>query len=110
MATNFANSAFTVAIQRHIDDLKMHKRVDYELFSSQGILTASDVANEIQVLTVYDEQQSKNRPRRYLDRVNGFIDKLQDSLAIVDSVIPEIAGLVWGGIRLILQVRMLSPL
>jgi len=94
------NTAFQTALQRHLDTS------DIRSFASDA--TPDDVLSEIKE---YEKANKQSSGRRYASRFSALIRNFQCFFSAVNAFVssnPEIAGLVWGGFRFIIQVRGLS--
>jgi hypothetical protein len=94
------NPVFERVLQKHIDLWKSDKRFEF----SGPTPTPDDVLKEIESL---EKEHEKTRVRRYTARFATVIQGFQGYFSAVDAFVssdPLIAGLVWGGIKFVIQV------
>jgi hypothetical protein len=97
-ASTPANEVFRKALQKHIETWKS----DARSFSTDS--SPQDVLQEVQK---YEDRHRKKAIRRYADRFSALVQQFQGFFSAVDvfvSADPHIAGLVWGGLRFVIQV------
>jgi hypothetical protein len=95
-----ANQTFLFALQRHLDALSPQEQADFASKTPEDVLAAARALDEA--------HRSRSRTRRYLDRFSRIVRAFQGYFAAVDALAsshPDIAGLVWGGLRCIIAVR-----
>jgi hypothetical protein len=95
---NTTNRIFQEALQKHIDCWKSDNR------TFPGNSTPDDVIKEVKK---YDQEHQKSAERRYTKRFATIAQNFSTYFTIVDTCVssnPEIAALIWGGLRLVIQV------
>lgn len=96
------NEAFARALEAHIDTLVSQQ--EKRLFLA---INGSPEAALALAMDVNDSHKATSKSRRYAHRFTEFIRSIQRYFHIIDIVIsshPEIAALIWGGIKLVLEV------
>jgi hypothetical protein len=94
---NPTNEVFQKALQRHIDRWQSDPRT----FSSDS--TPDDVRAEIET---YEKKHEKTIARRYVDRLAGLLQRFESIFRVIDMFVssnPQIAALVWGGLKFVIQ-------
>lgn len=97
-----SNAAFDAALQRFLDSLPEAERCRYSPCAS-----AQDLLDGLHGLANLSEKRQKTRLNRVFASVKSFSDRLEPYFAAVDIFIqsnPQYSALVWGSVRLILQV------
>lgn len=96
------NVAFQIALQRHGDKWES----DYEFPESA---TPEELYNEIKK---HEDDHRRSKLRAYSSRISDVIMKFEKFFSSVDALVSvnPIAGLAWGGIKFIIQVRELATL
>ena len=97
--SNATIRVFQDALQKHINRWKSDKRA----FPAAGDSTPDDVIEEVKK---YDEEHQKSAGRRYSKRY--YCPKNFHLFHCCVSSNPEIAALVWGGVRFVIQVFSLN--
>jgi hypothetical protein len=93
------NIALLYALQQQYDKLTPDER---EAFKPSSL---AEVVADVQRLDL--EHRARSRTRRFVDRLNTIVTGLQCYFTAFDTVVsshPDIAGLVWGGLRFIVAV------
>lgn len=96
------NPAFDDAIQRFLDTLSEEERGRYSPCAS-----TDDLLDGLKKLGVVAKQRSARRSTRFLAGVKAFNDRLQPYFEVTGIFIqsnPTYAAIVWGALRLVLQV------
>ena len=96
--SNATNRVFQDALQKHINRWKSDTR------AFPGDSTPDDVIEKVKK---YDEEHQKSAGRRYLKRFATIVQNFSTYFIVVDTCVssnPEIAALVWGGVRFVIQV------
>ena len=96
------NKAFQIALQRHRDKWES----DYEFPESA---TPEELYSEIKQ---HEDGHRGSKLRAYSSRVSDVIMQFEKFFSLVDALVSlnPIAGLAWGGIKFIIQVRELAML
>ncbi|KAI0039653.1 hypothetical protein FA95DRAFT_1459699, partial [Auriscalpium vulgare] len=98
------NPIFDKALEQHRQRLQDWELVDFAASSPEGVL---DVANEY-----HSTHAKKSRLLRCVQRISRVIAPLEKFFSAVDNGVsshPEIAGIVWGALRFVMQaIRSLS--
>jgi hypothetical protein len=92
------NLAFETALQEHIDSCAQ----DVRSFISDS--TPDDVLRDVQG---FETAHRRTRGRRYANRFSALVQSFQGFFSAVDAFVssnPQVAGLVWGGLRFLIQV------
>jgi hypothetical protein len=95
------NIALLYAFQKQYDKLTDEERTAF------GFSSLTEIIAEVQNLDLRHRAQS--RIRRYGERFNAIITGLQCYFTAIDTLVsshPDIAGLVWGGLRFVITVRV----
>jgi hypothetical protein len=98
MDTSTTNDAFNKALLKHVDSCKSDSRS----FSLGA--TPDDILQEI---TKYDQEHQASRGRRYAARFAAVVNGFQTYFDAVDTLVsshPEVAALIWGGLKFVVQV------
>ena len=96
------NTAFQTALQRHLDTWAS----DVRSFTSGA--TPDDVLREVEK---YEKANRDTSSRRYIRRFSVLIQSFEGFFSAVDTFVscnPQTAALIWGGLRLVIQVRELA--
>ena len=102
-----ANPAFYNAYESFVSSLSDEERALYSPCHSVDGLLAT-----LQSLRVFASQSQKRRRTRILTSVKNLSDRLQcffDVIGIFVQSNPDISALVWGSLRLVLQVSYPLP-
>ena len=94
------NKAFQIALQRHRNKWQS----DFEFPESA---TPEELYSEIKQ---HEDDQRWSKLRAYSSRISDVIVKFEKFFSLVDALVSlnPIAGLAWGGIKFIIQVRELA--
>ena len=96
------NKAFQIALQRHRNKWQS----DFEFPESA---TPEELYSEIKQ---HEDDQSWSELRTHSSRISDVIMQFETFFSLVDALVSlnPIAGLAWGGIKFIIQVRELAML
>ena len=94
------NQAFQIALQRHQDKWES----DYEFRESA---TPEELYSEIKQ---HEDGHRRSKLRANSSRISDIIKQFEKFFSLVDALVSlnPIAGLAWGGIKFIIQVRELA--
>ena len=96
----YNNEAFQIALQAHLKGLSEREK---DLFSGGTAEAALDFATRCD-----DDHAVKSKSRRFARAICGAVKGLQGFFVVIEITIsakPEVAALVWGGIKFIIEVR-----
>jgi hypothetical protein len=95
------NKAYAQALEEHLATLTDEEKAYFTSKSS----TPDDI---LQFAKAMDAERSTRRSTRLTDVFVTTVDKLRGYMDVVESMItakPELTALIWGGIKIIIQVR-----
>ncbi|KAK6348509.1 hypothetical protein TWF718_006299 [Orbilia javanica] len=96
-------------LEKSIEDFKLTLNPeDHNTLKNYSNPNAEDVANFVKDLDAKLQQKQKRRKALQSSPFTIFIQSLQQFSGIVDTCVqsnPEIAALVWGGVKFVLLVR-----
>lgn len=98
----YNNEAFQTALQAHLKGLSEREK---ELFSGGTAESALDFAKHCD-----DDHAVKSKSRRFARAICGAVEGLRGFFVVIEITIsarPEVAALVWGGVKFIIEVRPL---
>ncbi|KAI0040264.1 hypothetical protein FA95DRAFT_1611941 [Auriscalpium vulgare] len=99
-----SNGIFDKAVQDHLQSLQAGERADFAFATPASVL---DLANEY-----HSTHVKKSGLLRCVDRISRVIAPLEKFFSAVDNGVsshPEVAGIVWGALRFVMQaIRSLS--
>ena len=98
------NTAFETALKIHLDTWASDPR------SFRDTSTLAEVLHEVQR---FEEAHSKTLLRRYADRFSVVIQGFATFFSAVDQFVssnPQTAGLIWGGLKFVIQVRAIPTI
>jgi hypothetical protein len=96
------NPAFDDARDQFLQSLSEKDRLRYSPCAS-----ADDLFDGLKKLDVLSKQSQRKRGARFLSSIKLFNDRLQPYFEVVNIFIqsnPKYAAIVWGALRLVLQV------
>ena len=98
-STLLPNEAFLYALEEHMSTLTP---------AEQGIFINSSPESLLDEVRRLDAQHAtRSKARKYTDRFVKIVESLRPYFATIDTLVsshPDVAALVWGGLRFVIRV------
>ena len=98
-----ANEAFRLALEAHLRELSSRERKLFAGGKAEDVLELARLCEQGHV--------ERSKSLRFARVISGAVEGLKGYFGVIETVVsshPEIAAIVWGGVKFIIEVHFLS--